>query len=51
MVDSRPAHRQRSVVDERKGQIKARIACVAATSTKALSENHDSGSVGTDLGG
>nr|POF20557.1 retrotransposon-like protein 1 [Quercus suber] len=51
VVDSRPAHRQRSVADERKGQTKARTACVAATSTKASSKRHDTGSAGTDLGG
>ncbi|CAD0055203.1 unnamed protein product [Aureobasidium pullulans] len=51
VVDSRPAHRQRSVADERKGQTKARTACVAATSTKASSKQHDSGSAGTDFGG
>ena len=51
VVDSRPAHRQRSVADERKGQTKARTACVAATSTKASSRQHDTGSAGTDLGG
>ena len=51
VVDPRPTHRQRSVVDERKGQKQARTACVATTSTKASSENHNTGSAGTDLRG
>lgn len=51
VVDPRPTHRQRSVVDERKGQNQAMTACVAVTSTKASVENHDTGSAGTDLGG
>jgi hypothetical protein len=50
VIDPRPTHRQRSVVDERKGQTRTRTACVAITSTKASSEN-DTGSAGTGLGG
>ena len=51
VVDPRPTHRQRSVVDERKGHNQAETALVAVTSTKASVENHDTGSAGTDLGG
>jgi transposase InsO family protein len=51
VVDSQPTHRQRSMVDERKGHTKARKALVAITSAKASSNKHDTGSAGIDLGG
>jgi hypothetical protein len=51
VVDSQPTHRQRSIVDKRKGYTKTGKALVAITSTKALLNNHNTGSAGIDLRG